>query len=65
MHDSLNGNTIYFTEERWQHILESRPELEPFFDQFLDTLCKGRRHQDPLIPNKCGWVGRLASWSVG
>lgn len=46
------GNTIYFTEERWQHILESRPELEPFFDQFLDTVCKGRRHQDLLIPNK-------------
>jgi hypothetical protein len=20
------GNTIYFTEERWRHILESRPE---------------------------------------
>ena len=25
------GNAIYCTEERWQHILTSRPELEPFF----------------------------------
>jgi hypothetical protein len=46
------GNTIYFTEERWQHILESRPELEPHFDMFLETLRTGRRQQDPLIPNE-------------
>ena len=46
------GNILYFTEERWQHILESRPELEPYFDQFLETLRTGRRKQDPLIPNE-------------
>lgn len=46
------GNTIYFTEERWRHILESRPELKPFFDQFLETLRAGRRQQDPLAPNE-------------
>ena len=46
------GNTIYFTEERWQHILESRPELELHFDKFLDTLRNGRRQQNPLVPNK-------------
>ena len=45
------GNTIYFTEERWLHILESRPWLEPFFDLFLETVRKGRRHQDSLIQN--------------
>ena len=22
--------TIYLTQERWHHLLESRPELEPF-----------------------------------
>lgn len=32
------GNAIYLTEERWRHILESRPELEPHFDRFLETL---------------------------
>ena len=47
-----NGNVIYFTEERWLHILESRPELEAFFDKFLETVRTGRRKQDPLIPNE-------------
>jgi hypothetical protein len=46
------GHTIYFTDERWQHILESRPELEAYFDLFLDTLRTGRRQQDPLVPNE-------------
>lgn len=46
------GNTIYLTEERWHHILESRPELEPFFDQFLETLRTGRRKQEPMLPNE-------------
>ena len=51
VHDRY-GNTIYFTEERRQHILEARPELEPFFDLFLETLRTGRRQRDPLIPNE-------------
>ncbi len=46
------GNNIYFTEERWEHILESRPELEPYFDLFLEVLHTGRRKQDALIPNE-------------
>jgi len=37
------GNVIYFTQERWRHILESRPELEPYFDLLLETLRTGRR----------------------
>ncbi len=53
------GNVIYFTEERWQHILESRPELEPLFDQFLETLRSGYRRQDPLIPNKYRYYKRF------
>jgi hypothetical protein len=40
------------TEERWHHILESRPELEPFFDKFLETIQTGQRKQDALIPNE-------------
>jgi hypothetical protein len=46
------GNTVYLTAERWQHILESRPELELHFDHVLDTLRTGERKQDALIPNK-------------
>lgn len=46
------GSTIYLTEERWHHILESRPELESYFDEFLETIQTGRRKQDALIPNE-------------
>lgn len=53
------GNTVYFTEERWRHILESRPELEPPFDQFLDTLRTGRRQQDSLVPNEYRYFKRF------
>jgi hypothetical protein len=53
------GNTISFSEERWRHILESRPELEPHFDKFLETLPTGRRQQDPLIPNKYRYAKRF------
>jgi hypothetical protein len=47
------------TEERWQHILKSRPELEPFLDGFLDTLHTGRRTQDSLIPNEYRYYKRF------
>lgn len=46
------GNTINLTEERWHHILESRPELESHFGEFLETIRTGRRKQDALIPNE-------------
>ncbi len=52
------GNAIYFTEERWQHILASRPELEPHFDLFLETLRTGKRQQDSLIANEYRYVKR-------
>lgn len=47
-----DGNTIYLTEERWHHILESRPELELLLHKFLETIRTGRRKQDTLIPNE-------------
>ncbi len=53
------GNSIYLTEERWHHILESRPELESYFAQFLETLRTGRRKQDPLIPNEYRYYKRF------
>ena len=46
------GNSIYLTEERWQHILASRPELELLLEEFLDTLRLGSRTQNALIPNE-------------
>ena len=53
------GNIVYLTEERWQHILNSRPELEQHFDRFLETLRTGQRRQDPLIPNKYRYYKRF------
>jgi hypothetical protein len=53
------GNIVCFTEERWQHILEARPELEPYLDKFLDTLRTGRRTQDRLIPNEYRYYKRF------
>lgn len=47
------------TRERWLHILESRPELEPYLDQFLETLRTGRREQDPLAPNEYRYFKRF------
>jgi hypothetical protein len=51
VHDRY-GNAIYMTQERWKHILESRPDLEDHLDEFLETLRTGRRRQDSLVPNK-------------
>jgi len=58
------GNIIYFTEERWQHILEARPELEPLLDKFLETIRTGRRKQDALIPNEYYYFKRFDEHSV-
>jgi hypothetical protein len=46
------GNVIYMTEERWQHALEKRPWLAGCFDDVIDTIRFGRRHQDPLNARK-------------
>ena len=53
------GNEIYLTEERWQHILEARPELEPFLDDLRETIRTGRRKQDTLIPNEYRYFKRF------
>ena len=53
------NNEIYLTEERWQHILESRPEMESFLDEFLETIQTGRRKQDALLPDKFFYYKRF------
>jgi hypothetical protein len=42
------GNTIYLTDERWEHILENHPEMEGLREKVLSTLRAGTRSQDPL-----------------
>jgi len=53
------GNEIYLTEERWHHILEARPELEPFLEKFLETVQTGLRKQDTFIPNEYRYFKRF------
>jgi len=45
------GNDIYLTLERWAHIVEQHPEVQPFFDLVAETIRLGRRRQDPYEPN--------------
>lgn len=47
-------NTIYLTEERWQHITNAlnHPELSDYEEYLKITLQKGHRRQEPLNPRK-------------
>lgn len=57
VHDRY-GNRIYLTRERWLHIIDRRPWLEPFHGAILETLRRGRRRQDPLQPLKYKYYSR-------
>jgi len=52
------GNSIYLTQERWQHIvaLDNHPEMEDFEEFLKITLRRGRRRQEPLNPRKYRYV---------
>ena len=47
-----HGNTIYLTEERWQHIVEGHPEMAEHEAQLGDAVRLGVRSQDSLNPQK-------------
>ena len=53
--DSRN-NLIYLTEERWQHILDGHPEMEPYESELEMTIKRGARFQDVLNPQKYRYV---------
>jgi len=48
------GNSIYLTQERWEHIIESinHPEMEEFEEEMKETVRSGTRKQDSLNPQK-------------
>ncbi|MEZ4728436.1 MAG: hypothetical protein R3E79_14985 [Caldilineaceae bacterium] len=52
------GNPIYLTEERWQHIiaLDNHPEIQDFEEFLKITLRRGDRRQEPLNPRKYRYV---------
>ena len=48
------GNTIYLTDERWEHIIEpiNHPEMFNYERELQETLRIGKRKQDSLNPQK-------------
>jgi len=50
-----SGSSIYLTQERWEHIIESinHPEMEDYEEEELkETVKPGSRRQDTLNPQK-------------
>src|SRR5574338_133185 len=48
------GNSIYLTQERWEHIVESvnHPEMKKYEEELKETVKNGIRRQDSLNPQK-------------
>jgi hypothetical protein len=49
-----DGNPIYLTEERWQHIVEAdnHSEMADYENHLKTTIQQGLRRQEPLNPRK-------------
>jgi hypothetical protein len=62
-----DGNPIYLTEERWQHIVEgnNHPEMADYEDHLKTTLQQGHRRQEPLNPRKYRYVHLFGDLPVG
>lgn len=48
------GNSIYLTQERWEHIIDdtNHSEMDAYEEYLKTTIKKGRRRQEPLNPRK-------------
>jgi len=46
------GNSVYLTEERWQHIVNNHPLMRDCENHLKTTIARGRRHQDALDPSE-------------
>ena len=48
------GNSIYLTQERWEHIIAetNHPEMEAYEEHLKTTIQKGKRRQEALNPRK-------------
>ncbi|MCI0692291.1 hypothetical protein L0337_09845 [candidate division KSB1 bacterium] len=53
------GNTIYLTDERWNHIIKSHPQLKRRRAEVLRTIRSGKRRQDPAILDKFYYKKRV------
>lgn len=47
-------NSIYLTQERWEHIIEpiNHPEMKEYEEELKETVRTGVRKQDSLNPQK-------------
>jgi len=52
------GNTIYLSDERWQHIIhpDNHPEMDNYSEHLKETIRTGVRRQAPLNPRKYRYV---------
>jgi hypothetical protein len=48
----IQGNPVYLTEERWEHIVEGHPEMAEHEHQLREAVRLGVRSQDSLNPQK-------------
>lgn len=46
------GNLIYLSQERWEHILQGHPEMAEFEEHLQTVVKRGKRRQEPLNPRK-------------
>jgi hypothetical protein len=56
-----DGNPVYLTHERWQHIIDpdNHPEMAGYESHLQTTIQKGRRRQEPLNPRKYRYSHRF------
>jgi hypothetical protein len=62
-----DGNLIYLTEERWQHIIavDNHPEMADYEEHLQTIIQQGRRRQEPLNPRKYRYVGSFDDLPAG
>jgi len=53
-----HGREIYLTQERWEHIVASHPDLDGRLEAVLETVRRGHREQDPILPYKYTYIHR-------
>jgi hypothetical protein len=60
-------NTIYLTQERWEHIIESinHPEMQDYEQELQETIKKGARKQDPINPQKYRYTRAFDNLPMG
>lgn len=58
-------NLIYLTNERWDHIVETHPEMKNFKKELIDTIKKGSRKQDPYDQTKYKYYKRFHNLEKG